>query len=40
MQKHIIFQNYDAIKKVAQYTTQKDVEHDAFAEAIYKYIEF
>lgn len=31
---------YDEIKQVAKYTTQTDVEHGAFAEAIYKYIEF
>lgn len=31
---------YDEIKKVAKYTTQSDVEHGAFAEAIYKYVQF
>ena len=31
---------YDEIKKVATYTTKNDVEHGAFAEAIYKYVQF
>lgn len=30
---------YDEIKKVANYTTQNDVEHGAFAEAVYKYVQ-
>ena len=30
---------YDEIKRVATYTTVNDVEHGAFAEAVYKYVE-